>query len=225
MADQQHDDDELAPSQTAGYKPGEKKSIQEYQTLDANDESLQKWKASLGLGQGSGPSDDPRRPYLFTRLTNNFNLAYPIIYVIDLHTGRHLPDCPGGRWPLGRRSGPLYASILATCKLLNPYPSWSEPHVHLAQRIILCRLHVLETQIHFLSQPSLPFLVTTVKDKPFTIKEGVEYRMKVLFKIQHDVVSGLKYLQVVKRRGIRGMFCAAQPLLCDGYFTYPKVSM
>ena len=27
--------------------------------------------------------------------------------------------------------------------------------------------------------------------------------MKAVFKVQHDVLSGLKYLQVVKRKGIR----------------------
>lgn len=27
--------------------------------------------------------------------------------------------------------------------------------------------------------------------------------MKATFKVQHDVLSGLKYLQVVKRKGIR----------------------
>lgn len=50
------DDDELAPTQTTGYKPGEKKSVQEYQTLDANDESLNKWKQSLGLNNAAGQS-------------------------------------------------------------------------------------------------------------------------------------------------------------------------
>ena len=35
------------------------------------------------------------------------------------------------------------------------------------------------------------------------IKEGVDYRMKIQFKVQHDVVCGLKYLHVVKRAGIR----------------------
>jgi hypothetical protein len=38
------------------------------------------------------------------------------------------------------------------------------------------------------------------------IKEGVDYRMKIRFKIHHQVVAGLKYLQVVKRKGIRGLF-------------------
>ncbi|RUO96583.1 immunoglobulin E-set [Jimgerdemannia flammicorona] len=122
MANQQHDDDELAPSQTAGYKPREKKSIQEYQTLYTNDESLQ--------NQGSGPSDDP---------------YHIIISQIALEVASHLD-------------------------------------------IIL--------------DLSTPEALQTVKDKPFTIKEGVEYRMKVLFKIQHDVVSSLKYLQVIKRHGI-----------------------
>jgi len=50
---------------------------------------------------------------------------------------------------------------------------------------------------------STPQLLENVKNSPFTIKEGVEYRMKVKFRIQHEVVSGLKYLQVVKRKGIR----------------------
>ena len=47
MADQ---DDDLIPSQTAGYKVGEKKTIDEYKNLDSHDESLKKWKESLGLG-------------------------------------------------------------------------------------------------------------------------------------------------------------------------------
>jgi Rho GDP-dissociation inhibitor len=42
-------EDDLTPSQTAGYKVGEKKTIHEYKNLDADDESLAKWKASLGL--------------------------------------------------------------------------------------------------------------------------------------------------------------------------------
>ncbi|KAI7899382.1 uncharacterized protein BX663DRAFT_532872 [Cokeromyces recurvatus] len=56
--------DDLLPTQTTGYKPGEKKSLQEYQKLDAQDESLNKWKESLGLNKAaiqSGPVDDPRR--------------------------------------------------------------------------------------------------------------------------------------------------------------------
>jgi len=45
--------------------------------------------------------------------------------------------------------------------------------------------------------------VDKLKEKPFTIKESANFRMKASFVVQHDVLSGLKYLQVVKRKGIR----------------------
>ena len=48
-----------------------------------------------------------------------------------------------------------------------------------------------------------PGSVEGLKGRPFTIKEGSKFRMKANFKVQHDVLSGLKYLQVVKRKGIR----------------------
>jgi Rho GDP-dissociation inhibitor len=48
-----------------------------------------------------------------------------------------------------------------------------------------------------------PSDIAKLKDTVMTIKEGVEYRLKVSFKIQHDVVSGLKYLHVVKKMGMK----------------------
>ena len=50
---------------------------------------------------------------------------------------------------------------------------------------------------------SVPGALESLKSKPFSIKEGAKFRMKASFKVQHDVLSGLKYLQVVKRKGIR----------------------
>ncbi|KAL3464280.1 immunoglobulin E-set [Aspergillus heterothallicus] len=50
---------------------------------------------------------------------------------------------------------------------------------------------------------SAPGAVDNLKNKPFTIKEGATFRIKVTFEVHHDVLSGLKYLQVVKRKGIR----------------------
>ncbi|KAI8344073.1 immunoglobulin E-set [Chlamydoabsidia padenii] len=132
MAD--HHDEDLLPSQTAGYTPGQKKSLAEYNNLDAQDESLKKWKESLGLGNTTAvpaPTDDPRRvvvEQIALEVENRDDV------VIDLST---------------------------------------------------------------------PNALEKAKSTPFTIKEGVEYRMKVKFRVQHDVVSGLKYLQVVKRHGVR----------------------
>eukprot|EP00048_Salpingoeca_helianthica_P014330 m.221156 g.221156 ORF g.221156 m.221156 type:complete len:190 (-) comp15731_c0_seq1:107-676(-) len=42
-----------------------------------------------------------------------------------------------------------------------------------------------------------------LKDKPITIKEGSEYRLRITFKIQHEVVSGLKYVHTVHRGPLR----------------------
>ncbi|KAJ5782909.1 RHO protein GDP dissociation inhibitor [Penicillium paradoxum] len=45
--------------------------------------------------------------------------------------------------------------------------------------------------------------IINLKDKPFKIKEGAKFHIKVTFQVHHEVLSGLKYLQVVKRKGIR----------------------
>lgn len=50
---------------------------------------------------------------------------------------------------------------------------------------------------------STPKSLETLKDKPFTIKEGAKFHIKVVFQVNHDVLSGLKYVQAVKRKGIR----------------------
>lgn len=48
-----------------------------------------------------------------------------------------------------------------------------------------------------------PGALDTLKDKPFSIKEGATFRIKVVFQVNHEVLSGLKYLQVVRRKGVR----------------------
>jgi len=122
-------EEDLTPEQTAGFKVGEKKTIDEYQKLDQNDESLRKWKESLGLGGGETIADpnDPRT-------------------VIITSLGLEVEGRPD--------------------------------------------------MIIDLSQPNA---VDTLKKKPFTIKEGVEFRMKATFRVQHQILSGLKYVQVIKR--------------------------
>uniref|UniRef100_A0A8C7Z4T1 Rho GDP-dissociation inhibitor 1 n=1 Tax=Oryzias sinensis TaxID=183150 RepID=A0A8C7Z4T1_9TELE len=41
------------------------------------------------------------------------------------------------------------------------------------------------------------------RKNPFTLKEGVEYRVKINFKVNKDIVSGLKYTQQTFRKGVR----------------------
>ncbi|EEA28449.1 rho GDP dissociation inhibitor [Talaromyces marneffei ATCC 18224] len=125
-------DDELSTSKTEGFKVGEKKTIAEYTNLDQNDESLNRWKASLGLNTGE-PIGDPNDPRTC------------IIQSLAIET-------PG------------------------------KPDITLD----LTGTNALET----------------LKDKPFTIKEGSKFFTKVVFQVHRDVLSGLKYVHVVKRKGI-----------------------
>jgi Rho GDP-dissociation inhibitor len=42
------------------------------------------------------------------------------------------------------------------------------------------------------------------KKSPITIKEGAEYNVEITFQVDNGIVPGLKYLQVVKRAGVKG---------------------
>ena len=44
-----------------------------------------------------------------------------------------------------------------------------------------------------------PGTLESLKDHPFKIKEGSTFRLKVKFRVQNQVLSGLKYVQVSKR--------------------------
>ncbi|KAM6957708.1 LOW QUALITY PROTEIN: rho GDP-dissociation inhibitor 1 [Aplochiton taeniatus] len=41
------------------------------------------------------------------------------------------------------------------------------------------------------------------KKQSFILKEGVEYRIKISFKVNRDIVSGLKYVQQTYRKGVK----------------------
>ena len=45
--------------------------------------------------------------------------------------------------------------------------------------------------------------VKAMKSQPFTLKEGCNYKIKVTFKVQHEIVSGLKYVNTVYRKGVK----------------------
>ena len=48
-----------------------------------------------------------------------------------------------------------------------------------------------------------PGALETLDKQPFTIKEGATFRMKARFKVQHQILSGMKYVQVVSRMGVK----------------------
>lgn len=115
-------------------------------TTDQEDESLQKWKASLGLGQGKDISDpnDPRKCII---LSLGLEVEGRPDIIIDLRA---------------------------------------------------------------------PGAVEALESKPFTIKEGATFRMKVQFKVQHELLAGLKYLQ----KASRGPLSSKTQEMLVGYTTY-----
>ncbi|KAG0684256.1 hypothetical protein C6P40_002302 [Pichia californica] len=122
-------------AEDTGFKVGEKRTIQEYTNLDANDESLNKWKQSLGLNTGKALDIEPgdKRKVVIISMSLLIEGEKPV--VINLENEKN------------------YDSL---------------------------------------------------KDKKisFKIKEKSIYRLVIRFKVQHEIITGLKYLQGVKKAGI-----------------------
>ncbi|WFD39932.1 rho GDP dissociation inhibitor [Malassezia japonica] len=125
--------DDLNPTPTAGYQPGEKKSLQEYAALDAEDESLRRWKESLGITAG-GSAPNPNEPKL-------------TIHSLALESDK----IPSGSIGI---------------------------------------------------QLDQPGDLERVSKNPLQIPEGIEYAVVINFTVGREVLSGLKYLHVVRRAGL-----------------------
>jgi len=121
---------------TPGYKISKKVDMNTIMTMDAEDESLRKYKEALlgkALSTEVAPTDDPRR-----------------VVVKEMRV--IVKDRPDG-----------------------------DIVYDLAQRGAEEKL----------------------KDNPFTLKEKCEYKIQVSFKVQHEIVAGLKFINLVYRKGVR----------------------
>jgi Rho GDP-dissociation inhibitor len=79
-----------------GYKPAAGKSVDEYRNLDAEDESLARWKASLGLDSAAG--GDPTKPIVRLCLdvfARCFHLYFTQLSILCLELTS--PSLPEGR--------------------------------------------------------------------------------------------------------------------------------
>uniref|UniRef100_A0A7N8X3Z9 Rho GDP dissociation inhibitor (GDI) gamma n=1 Tax=Mastacembelus armatus TaxID=205130 RepID=A0A7N8X3Z9_9TELE len=45
--------------------------------------------------------------------------------------------------------------------------------------------------------------LSALKEKSFSLQEGVKYRLKIHFKVNREIVAGLKYHHVTYRKGVR----------------------
>jgi Rho GDP-dissociation inhibitor len=154
---------------TAGYKVGEKKSLAEYSQLDAEDESLARWKASLGIGASTG-AVDPNAP----------KVSFGQPSKLRTRTEIQAADSP---LPNGQLS-------LHALSLVSSSAPGGSVSINLQQ-----------------SKEQL----AQFKQNPLNVKEGVEYSVKIRFSVGSDILSGLKYVQVVKRAGIKGRHLALAP--------------
>lgn len=134
---QPHDDD-LVPESVEGYIVGEKKTIAEYTKLDAEDESLAKWKASLGLLADAD--------------------AYPV------------------------KAGDKRKVVIVEMALEFPEQAGAKP--------IVFNMEDNEGN-------------TIDKDIKFSVKEKSIYQLRIKFRVQHEIITGLRYLHLVKKAGIR----------------------
>lgn len=49
---------------------------------------------------------------------------------------------------------------------------------------------------------TFPEALARLQNQPIVLKEGTSYTLRLKFRIQHEIVTGLKYLHVVKRVGV-----------------------
>ncbi|SCU91987.1 LADA_0F13476g1_1 [Lachancea dasiensis] len=117
-----------------GYKVAAKKTLAEYQNLDAEDESLAKWKESLGLSANTLPLEFPgdQRKVMILKIQLLVNTEQnPVTF--DLTNEKTIKE------------------------------------------------------------------LATVRHK---IKESSAFKLKITFKVQHEIITGLRYVQYVKKAGI-----------------------
>lgn len=132
-------EEELVPEVVDGYTVGEKKTIEEYTKLDAEDESLAKWKASLGLSADS--------------------TAYPV------------------------KAGDKRTVVIVEMSLVFPELPDLKPIV--------------------ISLEDASGNTIAGKEIKFSIKEKAVYEVQIKYRVQHEIITGLKYLHSVKKAGIR----------------------
>jgi len=125
------EEEEETPDQ---YKVAKKVSVNEILNMDKNDDSLQKYKQSLGISQDVfAPKDDPRR-----------------VVIEEMKV-----SCEN------RPAGDI--------------------------------VYKLET----------PEAIAKLTNSPFVLKEGSNYRFQLVFRVQHELCLGLKYVNTVTRLGVK----------------------
>lgn len=87
----------------------------------------------------------------------------------------------------------LLGNAIATPIILEP----NDPRKVLVRKLVLVVDGRTDVELDLTGD------LTQLKKKEFTIKEGIQYRMRIDFHVQREIVTGLKYVQKVYRKGIQ----------------------
>lgn len=172
--------DEALDEAVPEYRAPGRKTLQEIQQLDPEDESLAKYKRAL-LGplrpimgmHGPGPGGEGRRRGGGILVTSGFS------------SDPSLPNVQVTRLTLlsEQAPGPITMDLTGTA----PWGLWG-------------RLSAI-TGCHSLAALSLTGELAALKNQVFVLKEGVDYRVKITFKVRVAVVGDTCQHEVSPRRG------------------------
>ncbi|XP_040292311.1 rho GDP-dissociation inhibitor 1 [Bufo bufo] len=84
--------------------------------------------------------------------------------------------------------------------LLGPVPSTVDPN---SPNVVVTKLTLVCEDAPGPLELDLTGDLEKFKKESFSLKEGVEYRIKISFKVNKEIVSGLKYQQQTYRKGVR----------------------
>ncbi|XP_072259502.1 rho GDP-dissociation inhibitor 1 [Pyxicephalus adspersus] len=84
--------------------------------------------------------------------------------------------------------------------LLGPVPTTVDPA---APNVVVTKLTLVCAEAPGPLELNLTADLEKFKKESFTLKEGVEYRIKISFKVNKEIVSGLKYQQQTSRKGVK----------------------
>ncbi|XP_074553317.1 rho GDP-dissociation inhibitor 1 [Halichoeres trimaculatus] len=73
----------------------------------------------------------------------------------------------------------------------------SAPNVQVTRMTLLCESAPKPLELDLTGD------LDNFKKQPFVLKEGVDYKIKITFKVNKEIVSGLKYNQTTFRKGVK----------------------
>ncbi|KAK2915877.1 hypothetical protein QQF64_024261 [Cirrhinus molitorella] len=86
-------------------------------------------------------------------------------------------------------------ALLGTCNVIAADPNVS--NVQVTRLTLMCETAPAPLTLDLLGD------LEAFKKQSFVLKEGVEYRIKISFKVNKEIVSGLKYVQQTYRKGVK----------------------